>query len=116
MGYNLIQKIRKLELDCDKLGFMMCHSKYGHYSGLGDVVAVTPKDENVLPIYSRDAELFCGTISELEVWLKGVQWSRNYDYMLFGKTHESKRERKEQDYRNQKLVRILKEENDRRST
>lgn len=112
-GYGLIQKIRKLEEECDKLGFMMCHSKYGHFRELGDVVAIKPKDETVLPIYSHDAELFCGTISDLEVWLRGVQWARDYDRMLFGKTHESKRERKEQDYRNQKLVSLLEKDHDR---
>ena len=112
-GYNLILKIRKLEQECDKLGFMMCHSKYGNYRESGEVVAVKPKDDSALPIYSRDAELFCGSITELEVWLKGVQWARDYDSMLFGKTHESKRERKEQDYRNQQLARILKEDHER---
>lgn len=112
-GYNFIQKIRKLELECDKLGFMMCHSKYSYNNEFGDVVAVKPKDEIVLPIYSRDAELFCGTISDLEVWLRGIRWSRDYDRMLFGKTHESKRERKEQDYRNQRLAKILKEDHER---
>lgn len=107
-GYNLILKLRKLEEECDKLGFMLCNSKYGDYKGYGETVALKPKDQNSLPIYSRDAELFCGTIDELEVWLRGVQWARDYDRMLFGKTITSKRERKEQDYRNEKLLNMIK--------
>ena len=107
-GLNLLIKIRRLEEECDKLGFMFCHSKHGSYHNYGDVVALKPMDQDSLPIYARDAELFCGTFDELEVWLRGVQWARDYDGMLFGvKKHTANRERKEQDYRNRKLVRIL---------
>lgn len=109
-GYNLLIKIRRLEEECDKLGFLLCHSKHGHHREYGDVVALKPKDQNSLPIYSRDAELFCGTFDDLEVWLRGLQWARDYDRMLFGKSHETKRERKEQDWRNRNLVSILTKE------
>lgn len=108
-GYNLLVKIRRLEDVCDKLGFMLCHSKHGHHREHGDVVAVKPKDRDSLPIYARDAELFCGTFDDLEIWLMGLQWARDYDRMLFGKTITSKRERKEQDYRNQTLISVLKD-------
>ncbi len=107
-GYSLIQKIRRLEEQCDRLGFMMCHSKHGHYREFGDVVALKPKDENSLPIYSRDSELFTGTIDDLDVWLRGLEWARQYDQLLFGRKHQSNRERKEQDYRNQQLLSIIK--------
>lgn len=107
-GYNLLIKIRRLEEECDKLGFMLCHSKHGHHREYGDVVALKPKDQNSLPIYSRDAELFCGTFDDLEVWIRGLQWARDYDRMLFGKKHGDNRERKEQDYRNRMLVAMLK--------
>lgn len=107
-GYGLLVKIRRLEEECDKLGFVFCHSKYGSYRGHEEVVALKPKDQDSLPIYARDAELFCGTFDELEVWLRGVQWARDYDNMLFGaKKHTANRERKEQDYRNRKLIQIL---------
>lgn len=107
-GYNLLIKIRRLEEECDKLGFMLCHSKHGHHREYGDVVALKPKDQTSLPIYSRDAELFCGTFDDLEVWLRGLQWARDYDRMLFGKKHGDNRERKEQNYRNRMLVALLK--------
>lgn len=106
-GYSLLIKIRRIEEECDQLGFMFCYSKHGQYREYGDVVALKPKDQDSLPIYCRDAELFCGTFDELERWLQGLRWAREYDRMLFGKTHEAKRERKEQDYRNRKLVSIL---------
>lgn len=108
-GYNLILRIRKIEKLVDDLGLVMCHSKHGSFSPeYGDLVALKPKDENSLPIYSRDAEIFCGSIDQLEQWINGINWSRSYDQMLFGKNHNEKRERKEQDIRNEKLAQIIK--------
>jgi hypothetical protein len=108
-GYSTILKIRRLEQEIDALGFRWGHSKHGSWGGndYGNVVALFPKEDS-LPIYSRDAELFVGTIEELEVWLRGVNWAREYDRMLMGKAAESKRERKEQDYRNKELLNKIK--------
>ena len=74
----------------------------------GDVVAVKPMDQDSLPVYSRDAELFVGTLDALENWIKGIDWARRYDSMLFGNAHNDKRQRKEQDHRNHQLMKILK--------
>ena len=109
-GYSLLTKIRRLEDTCDKLGFMLSHSKHSYHREFGDVVALKPKDQDSLPIYSRDAELFVGTFDQLETWLQGLVWARDYDRMLFGNLHEAKRSRKEQDYRNKTLVRMLEKE------
>jgi hypothetical protein len=108
-GYETILKIRHLEKECDDLGFMLCRSKYGHgrIDGL-DMLALKPKDESSLPVYSRDAELFCGSIADLDVWLRGIQWARQYDRMVFGVKHDRARERKEQDERNRQLMKVLK--------
>jgi hypothetical protein len=109
-GYNAIVKIRRLEEEIDKLGFRWGNSKHGAWGGHehGDVVALFPKDD-CLPIYSRDAELFTGTLGQLEVWLQGFQKAREYDRMLLGKNIEAKRERREQDYRNEQLMRQIKQ-------
>lgn len=108
-GYNLILEIRRLESRLHKLGFVMCASKHSYSQTLGDTVAVRPKDNDALPIYSRDAELFVGTLEQLGEWIRGVEWSRDYDRMVFGKNHDKNRERKEQDWRNKELVKILKD-------
>ena len=108
-GYNLIRKIKFLEEECDKLGFKMCQS-HAYEKVFGDVVAIKPKDIESLPPYSRDAEIFIGTLNDLERWLQGVEWARKYDSMLFGVKHDEKRERKEQDFRNEVLVKLLKNE------
>lgn len=106
-GYHTVLQVRRLEEELDKLGLMMCYPRSGWGTDRGiDLVAVKPKDEESLPIYARDAELFCGTLNDLRSWIEGVKWSRSYDEML-RITTDKKRERKEQDYRNQRLVRMI---------
>ena len=80
-GYQTIIRFRTLEEKVDKLGFMFSYPKHRYNSDI-DYVALKPKDDNALPIYARDAELFTGTLVELQVWLTGVEWARNYDSML----------------------------------
>lgn len=108
-GYGSVLALRRLEKECDELGFMMCHPRHYNSGDYGQLVAIKPKDQDSLPIYSRDAELFIGTLEELQVWLKGVEWARQYDELL-RLSNTKKRERKEQDERNRKLVAILKQE------
>jgi hypothetical protein len=110
-GYSLILEIERLKENCDKLGFRLGHSKHEYRGGRGDVVSLFPKDNEALPVYSRDAELFVGEIEDLKIWLRGIEWARNYDRMVIGKLNDKKRERKEQDLRNENLVRKLRESN-----
>jgi hypothetical protein len=109
VGYSQLLEIEELKSKCDKLGFRLGHSKHGYYyKEYGDVVALFPKDNEALPVYNSDAELFVGTLAELGVWLRGVEWARNYDKLLFSDNIAKKRERKEQDLRNENLARLLK--------
>lgn len=111
-GYNAILRIRRLEEEIDNLGLRMGNPKHGNYrQEFGDVVALFPKDDS-FPIYSRDAEIFVGTLEELDVWLSGFQKANEYLRMLMGRNFEEKVERKEQDYRNQVLMRKIKEAGD----
>lgn len=108
-GYHTILRIRRLEETVDKMGFRMGNPKHGGYRDeYGDIVALFPKDDT-FPIYSRDAEMFVGTLEELDVWLRG--WQRAYEYhsMLMGRNFEKNVQRKEQDYRNQHLMKKIKQ-------
>jgi hypothetical protein len=106
-GYQAILNIRRLEERVDRLGMRMGHPKHGgYYKEYGDTVALFPKDQE-LPIYSRDAEIYVGTLEGMEIWLNGFEKAREYDRMLLGKTHETKRQRREQDYRNEQLMRQI---------
>ncbi len=109
-GYHTILKCEKIRERADKLGFMLCYPRSGWGGSRGDdYVAIKPKDKEALPIYSRDAELFCGTIDDLEAFFAGLEWARQYDEML-RVSSKAKRERKEQDERNRQLIRILRDE------
>ena len=107
-GWNTIQRIKRVEEEIDKLGFKFAKSKHSDWSEDHGALSLRPKDPDALPIYSRDAELFVGSIEGLETWLHGVRWAREYDMML-RLSNEKKREAAEQKERNKQLLRILKE-------
>jgi hypothetical protein len=107
-GYNSVLELRRLEADLDRLGLMLCSPKHGNWSGneFDDRAGVKPKDLNALPIYSRDAELFTGSLEQIRVWLIGVKWAREYDMML-RLSDEKKRTKKEDEYRHRDMLRNL---------
>jgi hypothetical protein len=107
-GWNTIERIRRLEEQIDKLGFKFAKSKHSDWSEDHGALSLRPKDPDALPIYSRDAELFIGSIERLEDWLAGVRWAREYDMML-KLSDEKKRTAAEQKERNRQLMRTLKE-------
>jgi hypothetical protein len=81
-GWNTIQQIRRVEERVDQLGFRFAKSRHSDWSDDHGALSLVPKDPDALPIYTRDAELFVGSIERLEAWLAGVQWARDYDMML----------------------------------
>lgn len=107
-GWNQIQQVRKLEERADKLGLKF--TAYRHDDRHGENVALVPKDQDALPIYCRDAEMFVGSLEGAAYWMQGVMWAREYDRMNTDRNLDKKRERKEQDERNKQMVKILKEE------
>lgn len=107
-GWNTIQRIKRIEEEIDKLGFKFAKSKHGDFTELHGALSLVPKDQDALPIYSRDAELFVGSLERLEDWLSGVKWARDYDAML-RVSDDAKRARKEQDWRNKSLLTQIKE-------
>jgi len=107
-GWNTIQRIRNLEEKIDLLGFKFAKSKHGDWTDAHGALSLVPKDMDALPMYSRDAELFVGSLERLEDWLAGVRWAREYDMML-RLSDDKKRDTAEQKERNRQLMRTLKE-------
>ena len=107
-GWNQIQQVRKVEERADKLGLKF--AAYRHDDSFGANVALIPKDQDTLPIYSRDAELFAGTLEGAAYWMQGVMWAREYDRVVIDRKMDAKRARKEQDERNKQLIKMLKDE------
>jgi hypothetical protein len=89
-GWETIQKIKRVEQLIDELGFKFAKSKHSEWTDNHGALSLKPKDPDALPIYSRDAELFIGSVERLEDWLAGVRWAREYD-MLLKLTDEKKR-------------------------
>jgi len=106
-GWNTIERIRRLEEQIDKLGFKFAKSKHSDWSDDHGALSLVPKDPDALPIYSRDAELYVGSVEGLEIWLAGIRWAREYDMML-KLSDDKKRARKEQDERNRMLLKTIK--------
>jgi hypothetical protein len=81
---DAVLSLRRLEADVNALGFMLSAPRHGGWGSddFNDRVAIKPKDADSLPLYTRDAELFVGTLEQLRVWIQGVQWARDYDRML----------------------------------
>jgi hypothetical protein len=107
-GWNTIQRIRNIEEQVDKLGFKFSKSKHSDWSEDHGALSLVPKDAEALPIYSRDAELFVGSLERLEDWMAGVRWAREYDMML-KLSDEKKRTAAEQKEKNRILMRMIKE-------
>jgi len=107
-GWNTIQRIRNIEEQVDKLGFKFSKSKHSAWSEDHGALSLVPKDHEALPIYSRDAELFVGSLERLEDWMSGVRWAREYDMML-KLSDEKKRTAAEQKEKNRILMRTIKE-------
>lgn len=103
IGYYTIQKIHQLEETASRMGFVLGHSRMRST----DTMAVYPAT-NSLPLYSRGTELFIGDLDEVEAWLRGVVWMKDYLTMI-KLVDDKKIERKEQNIRNEQLVSILKE-------
>jgi hypothetical protein len=85
MNWHDIQKIETLQIRLGKLGYVMRQSKHS-YSGEYNI-GVYPLDRQ-LPIYSRDAELFSGTVEMIEAWIRGVYHKNEYLLMLKAITDE----------------------------
>lgn len=107
-GWNTIQRIKRVEQLVDELGFKFSKSKHSDWTEDHGALSLVPKDLDALPIYSRDAELFVGSLERLEDWLHGVHWARDYDKMM-RLSDEKKRTAAEQKERNRQLLRTLKE-------
>lgn len=100
-GYNLISQVDRLRKLAQDLGFELRPCRWGD----GNLVALVPADQ-AWPLYSRNTDLFTGTLDQVEAWMRGIQSSRNYDQMLKIST-DKKRQRAEQDWRNTVLSKIL---------
>jgi len=102
-GYDTLKLLEKVRCTADILGFKLTAPLYSHHE---PTVGLQAKDTD-LPLYSRDAELYCGSLEAIEIFFNGILWARNYDRML-KVSNEKIRVRKEKDVRNRNLIKTIK--------
>jgi hypothetical protein len=96
-GWAAIQLLRQLEGKAAELGLKFAQPRHaGGWPENQEYVALVPVDDQ-LPVYSRDAEVFVGSLADINNWLRGIEWARGYDKML-RVVDEKKRATGEQKY------------------
>lgn len=107
LGWNDVQRIKRVEARANALGFELTDGgKSWAIEGTSAAIYVQPKDD-LLPIYSRTANFFIGSIEHIESWLDGIEWARHYDDLL-KVSNVKKRIRQEDRVREEHLMKTLK--------
>ena len=95
-GYSTYLRLQSIDAQAKAMGFRLGNPKHGHWSSTsdGDMVAIFPNDE-ALPSFSRDAEIFCGSFRDIEIFLAG--WARSQQYDMILRMTDDKRRKKYED-------------------
>lgn len=80
-GYRTYTRYQRIEAQANMLGFRLGNPKNSWASDTPDEITLYP-NENALPIFSRDADIYTGTFSEVEIFLNGWIRAQQYDAML----------------------------------
>jgi hypothetical protein len=104
-GWQLLKNFRDIEARANKIGLKFGPSKY---SGMEfDTIALVPFDDH-LPIYNREAEIFTGSLQDIDKWLQGATWARNYDDLM-KVSNDEKRKTAESKYQQRELLKIIRD-------
>lgn len=97
MDYSSIMEIERLTTKAKSFGLKIQRAKFS--SGDYNPIALVPLDDH-WPSYSRDAELYTGTVSELIAFMDGLDRMRTY-YRTIDLIDDDKLAAAEQRVRNQ---------------
>ena len=86
MDWTDVQLLEKVVEGLAKIGYYVKNTKYGYRDGRCLVGVYPLEDKN--PIYSRDAEVFTGTMEEVSCWMSGVNHHNAYILMLKATTEK----------------------------
>ena len=103
LNMNDYLEFTRLKEEVEQAGFLIARSRYGI-----DELALVPADDH-WPHYDRDHQFTTGNSNELRSFLYGLEFAKRY-YQMLGLVSDAKIARKEQDERNRRLVRQIKEE------
>lgn len=105
VGMSTYRRIKDIESKIEELGFKFKTTFYGNPVEYEKFIVVTKDDQ--LPIYRNGTEVFIGYLEEVESWVHGITWARDYDHLLGLKTG-LRRERAEKRLKNKKLLETIK--------
>lgn len=112
-GYSTVALVHRLEREVAELGFEMRNPAGTWGAEYENRVVLCPRSENQT-IYADSAEVYRGSLEQLDSWLSGIRYAREYDAMLFGKNHNANRSKRVdrivQDRKNKQLMNTLKEQ------
>lgn len=80
IGYYDISKIRRIEQRAESVGFKFASPKYGGRSDTA--IGLRLINNEVYPVYSRDTEIFVGSLDDINSFLDGMIFMKNYLAML----------------------------------
>jgi hypothetical protein len=103
-GYKTVEQIARLQQDLQDLGMKLGRTPYVFNDQ--ELASVFPDGDDALPIYTRDAALYTGVLTEICAWVQGIQWARDYDRML-RVSNVKRRQQREQNALNERLVKVL---------
>jgi hypothetical protein len=109
LGWEELQLMKRVEERANNMGFVLSSGKYTYgydAATAGTLIYLRPKDD-CFPHYSRSADIFCGSIESIDVWLTGLNWAREYD-QLIKLSNANKRSEKEQVEKNKQLLKTIK--------
>jgi hypothetical protein len=107
LGWDDVQRMKRVEARANALGFEFTDGgKSWAAGGTSISIYVQPKDD-LLPLYSRTATFFTGSIESIDSWLDGIEWARHYDELL-KVSNDKKRAKQEDLVRQQHLMKTLK--------
>lgn len=104
IGWKTYQKFIDLNESLSKFGLKLDKPKHDWIDI--DTVAVRPLGDDGAPCFSRDAELYSGTLQDVEKWFLGYYAGYNYLKNIKATT-DTKIAKCEQLVRNKKLVEEL---------
>jgi hypothetical protein len=107
LGWDDLERMKRVEARANALGFELSDDG-GHWITEGSFKSIYVKPlDDLLPIYSRTANFFIGSIEHIESWLDGIEWARHYDDLL-KVSNVKKRIKQEDRVREQHLMKTLK--------
>jgi len=106
IDYNTIKQVKEFESRIKALGFQMVPYKW---ASKVNYITLIPAEDHY-PMFARDAAIASGTLEDLSFFLNGLEWMKQYHYML-KVADDTKVSKKEQMIRNRQLMDKLGESN-----